>query len=49
MFQSVNFFRVSVLNSSYRAFNLALTNSKNLDFARKIISIKNDNAHARLN
>lgn len=49
MFQLVNYFRASVLNSSYRAFNLALTDSKNLGFAKKIISVKNDNAYARLN
>lgn len=49
MFQIINRLHASALNSSYRAFNLALTDSKNLGFAKKIISVKNDNAYARLN
>lgn len=46
--QAINFFRASVCNSSYSAFKLALCDSKKIDFARRIIIVKNENAHNRL-
>jgi len=48
MMQTVSFFRASVLNSSYSAFKLALASHKNIDFAARVISAKNESAHARL-
>jgi len=48
MLQTIGFFRASMLNSSYSAFQLALASPKNVDFANRIISAKNENAHARL-
>ena len=46
--QAINFFRASVCNSSYSAFKLALCDSKKIDFAKKIIIVKNEIAHNRL-
>lgn len=46
--QAVDFFRASVLNSSSSAFYLAVDNNKYIGFARKVISVKNENAHCRL-
>lgn len=46
--QTINFFRASMFNSSYSAFKLVLTDSKNIDFARRIITAKNESAHCRL-
>ncbi|MCS3432994.1 hypothetical protein [Klebsiella sp. BIGb0407] len=48
MLQTMGFFRASVLNSSYSAFQLALASPKNVDFANRIISAKSENAHSRL-
>lgn len=46
--QAINFFRASVCNSSYSAFKLALCDSKKIDFAKRIIIVKNEIAHNRL-
>lgn len=48
MLQTVSFFRASVLNSSYSAFKLVRASHKNIDFATRVISAKNENAHVRL-
>lgn len=44
----INYFRAAVMKSSLSAFELAFTNSDNINFARKIISVKSENAHCRL-
>jgi len=46
--QIADFFRAKVFNSSDSAFRLALHSDEKINFARKIISAKNENAHARL-
>lgn len=46
--QAVDLFRAEVFNSSRSAFDLAVYNSKYVDFSTKIISIKNENAHCQL-
>lgn len=46
--QAINFLRASICNSSYSAFKLALENSKHIDFAKRIIIVKNESAHHRL-
>lgn len=44
----INCFRARVMNSSLSAFSLALADSDKVNFARKIITVKNQNAHCRL-
>jgi len=44
----MSYFRASVMGSSISAFSLALADSDNINFARKIITVKNQNAHCRL-
>lgn len=46
--QAVDLFRAEVFNSSRSAFDLAVYNSKYVDFSTKIISVKNENAHCQL-
>ena len=36
------------MKSSFSAVNLALADSKNINFSRGIITVKNENAHCRL-
>lgn len=46
--QIADFFRASILNSSDSAFRLALHSDENINFARKVISAKNESAHVKL-
>lgn len=46
--QAIDLFRAEVFNSSRSVFDLAVYNSKYVDFSTKIISVKNENAHCQL-
>lgn len=46
--QIINYVCASLLKSSYSAFKLARGAQNDLDFAKKLISVKSKNAHVRL-